>query len=119
MFVYASHNAALFPRRKRFALEGVDAVIEAALDEVGVHVHEFLHLLPLHAVLELALLLCVKAVHSEFGRRRNSIIRMLRGDVGLKATRKDIRRRKWLEVDEALFGRWMEESWPAESSSKI
>lgn len=80
MLVDASHNAALFPRGEGLALEAVDAVVETPLDEVRVHlvsnssallllmtrshatamvrrshIHEFLHLLLLHAVLQLAL----------------------------------------------------------------
>jgi hypothetical protein len=37
VLVYASHNAALFARGERLALEAVDAVVEALLDEVRVH----------------------------------------------------------------------------------
>jgi hypothetical protein len=37
MLVDASHNAALFARGEGLALEAVDAVVEALLDEVGVH----------------------------------------------------------------------------------
>jgi len=37
VLVDASHNAALFARGERLALEAVDAVVEALLDEVGVH----------------------------------------------------------------------------------
>jgi hypothetical protein len=86
VLVDASHNATLFARGERLALEAVDAGVEALLDEVGVHleasamhdfesdfaliergrskgcthVHEFLHLLLLHAVLELTLLVLGK-----------------------------------------------------------
>lgn len=63
MLVDASHDAALFARGERLALEAVDAVVEALLDEVGVHVHEFLHLLLLHACLQLTLLGCGEGVH--------------------------------------------------------
>jgi hypothetical protein len=78
VLVDASHDAALFTRGERLAFEAVDAGVEALLDQVGVHlgrvmsenpvliaymharstayVHKFLHLLLLHAVLELALL---------------------------------------------------------------
>jgi hypothetical protein len=78
VLVDASHDAALFARGERLALEAVNAGVEALLDQVGVHlrrvmsdnpvliacmhargtayVHEFLHLLLLHAVLQLALL---------------------------------------------------------------
>lgn len=77
VLVDAFHDAAFLARGKRLALEAVDAVVEALLHEVGVHlklrqhcvlqrciaprtgpsyVHEFLHLLLLHAVLQLALL---------------------------------------------------------------
>lgn len=77
MLVDTAHDAAFFARGERLALEAVDARVEALLDEVGVHlqplveflqrrwhqpqrlatyVHEFLHLLLLHAVLELTLL---------------------------------------------------------------
>lgn len=80
MLVHASHDAALFPRGEGLALEAVDAVVETPLDEVGVHlepdasappsseetlngvpmvwnshIHKLLHLLLLHAVLQLAL----------------------------------------------------------------
>lgn len=74
MLVDASHDAALFARGERLALEAVDAVVKAILDEVGVHlaavergslygalvtepayVHKLLHLLLLHAGLQLAL----------------------------------------------------------------
>lgn len=89
MLVDASHNAALFARGERLALEAVDAGVEALLDEVGVHllslvpdlsdvaasspdemqqvytdVHEFLHLLLLHAVLELTLLALCKSARN-------------------------------------------------------
>jgi pyruvate formate-lyase activating enzyme-like uncharacterized protein len=37
VLVDASHNAALFARGKGLALKAVDAVIEALLDEVRVH----------------------------------------------------------------------------------
>jgi hypothetical protein len=37
VLVHASHDAALFARGERLALETVDAVVEAVLDEVGVH----------------------------------------------------------------------------------
>jgi hypothetical protein len=76
VLVYASHDAALFARGKGFALEAVDAAVEALLDEVGVHlrwlaadsksacaiahVHKLFHLLLLHACLQLALLRCGK-----------------------------------------------------------
>ena len=77
VLVDTTHDAAFFARGERLALEAVDARVEALLDEVGVHlqplvyfpqrrlhqpqglatyIHEFLHLLLLHAVLELALL---------------------------------------------------------------
>jgi hypothetical protein len=73
MLVDASHNATLFARGERLALEAVDAVVEAVLDEIRVHlcgvslnparprqqrayVHKFLHLLLLHARLQFALL---------------------------------------------------------------
>lgn len=77
MLINAFHDAAFFPRGERLALEAVDAVVETLLHEVRVHLkttsihllggrfvlgggkaysHEFLHLLPLHAVLQLALL---------------------------------------------------------------
>lgn len=74
MLVDASHDTSLFPRGERFALEAVDAVVETLLDKVGIHLeaksvfcdqvttavsaygHEFLHLLLLHAVLQLTLL---------------------------------------------------------------
>jgi len=87
VLVDASHNAALLARGEGLALEAVDAGVEALLDEVGVHlallashalclshqfrrqhdrratnVHELLHLLLLHAVLELALLVLCKSV---------------------------------------------------------
>ena len=77
MLVYASHDAALFARGEGLALEAVDAAVEALLDEVGVHlrwlagsnksahaiahVHKLLHLLLLHARLQLALLRCGKS----------------------------------------------------------
>jgi hypothetical protein len=83
VLVYASHDAALFARGEGLALEAVDAVVEALLDKIGVHliqvmsddaitmactyalhfayVHEFLHLLLLHAVLQFALLCCCEA----------------------------------------------------------
>lgn len=87
VLVDASHDAALFARGERLALEAVDAGVEALLDEVGVHlmqamsggpivvacmrapsaayVHEFLHLLLLHAVLQLPLLiLCESGTRS-------------------------------------------------------
>lgn len=74
VLVDASHDTSLFPRGERFALEAVDAVVETLLDKVGIHLeaksvfcdqvttavsaygHEFLHLLLLHAVLQLTLL---------------------------------------------------------------
>merc|ERR1712113_408087 len=62
--VDAAHNAALLLGEERLGGEVGDAVGEAALDEVGVHVHEVLHLLALHAALQLALLSGVKHVHS-------------------------------------------------------
>jgi hypothetical protein len=37
VLVDASHNAALLARGKGLALKAVDAVVEALLDEVGVH----------------------------------------------------------------------------------
>jgi hypothetical protein len=37
VLVYASHDAALFARGEGLALEAVDAVVEALLDKVGVH----------------------------------------------------------------------------------
>jgi len=37
VLVYASHDAALFARGERLALEAVDAVLEAVLDEIRVH----------------------------------------------------------------------------------
>jgi hypothetical protein len=37
VLVYASHDAALFARGEGLAFEAVDAVVEALLDEVGVH----------------------------------------------------------------------------------
>lgn len=37
VLVDAPHDAALFARCEGFALEAVDAVVEALLDEVGVH----------------------------------------------------------------------------------
>ena len=37
MLVDAAHDAALFARCEGLALEAVDAVVEALLDEVGVH----------------------------------------------------------------------------------
>lgn len=37
VLIDATHNAALLSRGERLACEVVDAVIEAALDEVGVH----------------------------------------------------------------------------------
>jgi hypothetical protein len=37
VLVYASHDAALFARGEGLALEAVDAVIEALLHKVGVH----------------------------------------------------------------------------------
>jgi hypothetical protein len=37
VLVDASHDAALFARGERLALEAVDAVVEALLDEIGVH----------------------------------------------------------------------------------
>jgi hypothetical protein len=80
MLVYASHNAALFARGEGLALEAVNAVVEALLDEVRVHlgnvsavslqltetssrspvdgvsyVHELFHLFLFHARLQLAL----------------------------------------------------------------
>jgi len=80
VLVDASHNAALFPRSEGLALEAIDAVVETPLDKVRVHlmsdpsallllrtgsyaaamvqcshIHELLHLLLLHAVLQLAL----------------------------------------------------------------
>jgi hypothetical protein len=83
VLVDASHDAALFARGERLALEAVDARVEALLDQVGVHlgevmsgnpvlvacmrarspayVHEFLHLLLLHAVLQFALLVCCES----------------------------------------------------------
>jgi hypothetical protein len=87
VLVYATHDAALFARGERLALEAVDAGVEALLDKVGVHlvqlmsespatvacmrapsaayVHEFLHLLLLHAVLQFALLiLCESGTRS-------------------------------------------------------
>ena len=80
MLVDAPHDAALLARGKRLALEAVDARVEALLDEVRVHlwagglardgcrvergeasyVHELLHLLLLHAVLELTRLVLGK-----------------------------------------------------------
>jgi hypothetical protein len=77
VLVDTSHDAALFARGERLALEAGDTVIEALLDEVRVHlagllsggllqrtarpvswayIHELLHLLLLHAGLQLALL---------------------------------------------------------------
>lgn len=37
VLVYASHDAAFFPRGERLALKAVDAVVEALLDKVGIH----------------------------------------------------------------------------------
>jgi hypothetical protein len=37
VLVYASHDTALFARGERLALEAVDAVVEAVLDEIRVH----------------------------------------------------------------------------------
>ena len=37
VLVDAAHNAALLARGERLALEAIDAVVEALLDEVGVH----------------------------------------------------------------------------------
>lgn len=37
MLVHASHDTALFTRSKRLALEAIDAVIEALLNEIRVH----------------------------------------------------------------------------------
>lgn len=37
VLVDAAHHAALLARRKRLALEAVDAVVETPLDEVGIH----------------------------------------------------------------------------------
>ena len=37
MFVDASHDAALLSRSKRLALEAIDAVVKALLDQVGIH----------------------------------------------------------------------------------
>lgn len=75
-FVDAAHGAAFLTGDERLGGEIVDAVVEASLDEFGVHLnvlanllgeeeqvgdgvmtygHEFLHLLPLHARSELAL----------------------------------------------------------------
>jgi hypothetical protein len=80
-FVHAAHNAALFLALQALRAEIVYAVVEASLDQVGVHlsgealvwsvvtryyggvvayVHEVLHLLPLHSALQLALLGGVK-----------------------------------------------------------
>ena len=77
VLVDTAHDAAFLARGERLALEAVDARVEALLDEVGVHlqplvyfqqkslhqsqqlatyIHEFLHLLLLHAVLKLTLL---------------------------------------------------------------
>lgn len=97
VLVNASHHAALFARREGLALEAVDAGVEALLDEVGVHlspsvgirsgacinsrwhaarlhstyVHEFLHLLLLHAVLELALLVLCKPARGQLPESRS------------------------------------------------
>jgi hypothetical protein len=102
VLIDTSHNAALLARAQRLALEAVDAVVKTPLDEVrihlmshpsacihkridkkqhsatvegGSHVHKLLHLLLLHAVLELALLggrktairLATRAVGTEGG----------------------------------------------------
>lgn len=71
--VNTSHYTALLLGKQRFGREVIDAIVEAALDEVRVHlcrkisgrmmvisagdpyVHEVLHLLALHAALKLAL----------------------------------------------------------------
>lgn len=39
MLVDATHDAGLFAGCEGLALEAVDAVVEALLDEVGVHLH--------------------------------------------------------------------------------
>ena len=37
MLIDAFHDAALLPGCERLALEAIDAVVEALLDEIGVH----------------------------------------------------------------------------------
>jgi len=55
-FLYAPTDTALLAGDQRFRREVVDAVVEAAVYEGGKHSHEFLHLFPFHALLELSLL---------------------------------------------------------------
>lgn len=65
VFVDTPHNTRLFSRDQGFCGEIVDAVIEASLDEFGVHRHEFFHLLPLHARVQLSLLCGRETVHDD------------------------------------------------------
>jgi len=65
VFVDTPHNTGLFSRDQGLCGEIVDAVIEASLNEFGVHRHEFFHLLPLHPRVQLSLLCRRETVHNE------------------------------------------------------
>jgi len=61
--IHTSHHTTFLSRNQGLGGEIVDTVVEASLDESGIHLHELLHLLGLHPRVELSLFRGGESVH--------------------------------------------------------